>query len=81
METQLSETTERLEQKLNQEQATRLEVEKRAKETEKQSSDVVNKLNEEQAARLEMEKRAKVAEKHSTDEVKKLREDLARAKK
>ncbi|KAG7557260.1 AIG1-type guanine nucleotide-binding (G) domain, partial [Arabidopsis suecica] len=77
VETQLRETKERLEQQLNQEQAARLEMEKRANEVEKQSSDVVKKLNEEQAARLELEKRAKEADTLSSDVVKKLNEEQA----
>ncbi|CAL9232235.1 unnamed protein product [Arabidopsis halleri] len=77
VETQLRETKERLEQQLNQEQAARLEMEKRAKEVEKQSSDVVKKLNEEQTARLELEKRAKEADMQSSDVVKKLNEEQA----
>ncbi|XP_010437847.1 PREDICTED: BICD family-like cargo adapter 1 [Camelina sativa] len=79
VETQLKETKERLEQQLNQEQAVRLELEKRAMEAEKMSSDVVKKLDEEQAARLDMEKRANEVEKNSTGEMEKLREDLRRA--
>ncbi|EOA19754.1 hypothetical protein CARUB_v10003913mg [Capsella rubella] len=77
VETQLRETKESLEQKLNAEQAARVELEKRAKESEKQASDVVKKLNDEQAARLELERRTKEAEEQSSDVVKKLNEEQA----
>ncbi|XP_023636095.1 LOW QUALITY PROTEIN: immune-associated nucleotide-binding protein 12 [Capsella rubella] len=87
VETQLRETKESLEQKLNAEQAARVELEKRAKESEKQASDVVKKLNDEQAARLELERRTKEAEEQSSDVkkssgvVEKLKEELERANK
>ncbi|EOA22490.1 hypothetical protein CARUB_v10003143mg [Capsella rubella] len=63
VETQLRETKESLEQKLNEEKAARRELEIRAKEAEEKSSDVVKKLNEEQAVRLQMERRAYEVEK------------------
>ncbi|KAG7557259.1 AIG1-type guanine nucleotide-binding (G) domain [Arabidopsis suecica] len=81
VEIQLRETKDRLEQQMNQEQVARLEMEKRANEAEKQSSDVVKKLNKEQAAILEMQKSAKEAEKQSTDLVKKLMDDLKKDEK
>ncbi|CAA7033286.1 unnamed protein product [Microthlaspi erraticum] len=79
VESKLKETIKNLEQQLNEERAARLELEKKANQVEKHSSDVARKLNEEQAARLEFEKEANEGKKHSSDEAKKLREDLKRA--
>ncbi|KAL9286246.1 Immune-associated nucleotide-binding protein 12 [Arabidopsis thaliana] len=80
VETELRETKERLEQQLKEEKSARLELEKRAKEVEKQSSDVVKELNDEQAKRLESESRAKEAVKQSNGVVENLNKELARMK-
>lgn len=80
METELRETKERLEQQLKEEKSARLELEKRAKEVEKRSSDVVKELNDEQAKRLESESRAKEAVKQSNGVVENLNKELARIK-
>lgn len=46
METKLRETAKRLEHQLGEEQAARLEAEKRANEVQKRSSDEIKKLRE-----------------------------------
>ncbi|OAO97506.1 hypothetical protein AXX17_AT4G11120 [Arabidopsis thaliana] len=80
VETELRETKERLEQQLKEEKSARLELEKRAKEVEKRSSEVVKELNDEQAKRLESESRAKEAVKQSNGVVENLNKELARIK-
>ncbi|CAA7033281.1 unnamed protein product [Microthlaspi erraticum] len=79
VERKLKETVEKLEQQLNEERAARLELEKKAIQVEKRSSDVAKKLNKEQAARLESEKKANEVKKHTNDVINKLKKDLSRA--